>query len=78
MSDTSPEARRVQRELFRALTPGARVLMATRMFATAQKLATTGIDAANGKETRERLLLRFYSRDLPRHTLEQVRRRLAR
>lgn len=63
MSDTTPEASRVYRELLLSRSGEERFRMGCEMFETAKALALAGLKERGEADVRERLFLRFYGND---------------
>lgn len=68
MTDTTPAVEAELRARYRARTPGARLRMATAMFATAKRLAAAGLRFGGAgpsrTELRRGLLARLYGDEL--------------
>ena len=61
MNDTSPEAKKIQDELFAKLSGEERLLMGLEMFETARKIVLSSFPPnLPENEIRKRLFLRFY------------------
>ncbi len=64
MNDTSPEAKKIQDELFAKLSGEERLLMGLEMFGTARKIVLSSFPPdLTENEIRKRLFLRFYGND---------------
>lgn len=75
MTDTSPEVLLRYRAQLLALPPGARLVMASRMFSTAKALALAGIRSEDGCTTsssREQLFRRFYGSDFNTREAQRI------
>ena len=75
MTDTSSEVLSRYRAQLLALSPGARLAMASRMFATAKALALAGLQLEGefaGVSVREQLFRRLYEGELDAFELERI------
>ena len=75
MTDTSPEVLSRYRAQLLALSPAARLAMASRMFSTAKALALAGILREDGRaasSSREQLFLRLYGREFDAQEAQRI------
>jgi len=77
MNDTSPEAKRIQDELFAKLTGEERMLMGLEMFGTARKIVLSSFpENLSENEIRKRLFLRFYGNEFTKEQIEEIFERI--
>ena len=77
MNDTSPEAKRIQDELFAKLTGEERMLMGLEMFETARKIVLSSFpENLSENEIRKRLFLRFYGNEFTKEQIEEIFERI--
>lgn len=74
LSDTSPEAERVQIELLRKATPARRVAMMRSMSAMVIGLSRRALERANPGLSREEIDLLFVKQNYGRELAEELRR----
>ena len=73
MNDTSPEAKKIQDELFAKLSGEERLLMGLEMFETARKIVLSSFPPnLSENEIRKRLFLRFYGNDFSEEEKERI------
>ncbi len=73
MNDTSPEAKKIQDELFAKLSGEERLLMGLEMFETARKIVLSSFpENLSENEIRKRLFLRFYGNDFSEDEKEKI------
>ncbi len=72
MTDTSLEVLLRYREQLLALSPDARVAMASRMFSTAKALAIAGIQREGKRPSREQLFCRLYGHEFGAVELQRI------
>ncbi|OGU70310.1 MAG: hypothetical protein A2V93_11430 [Ignavibacteria bacterium RBG_16_34_14] len=77
MNDTSPEAKKIQDELFAKLSGEERLLMGLEMFETARKIVLSSFpENLPENEIRKRLFLRFYENDFSDEEKEKILKRM--
>ena len=74
MTDTSPDVEARYRERILALSPAARLGMASRMFSTARTLAMAGLrfEPGGSLSIQERLFRRLYGKDFSEQEAERI------
>lgn len=73
MIDTTPEAEKIQSELFDKMTGEERMKIASDMFDTARTLVLASLDKKlNDTEKRKALFLRFYGNDFSTNEKEKI------
>jgi len=73
MNDTTPEAEKIQSELFDKMTGEERLKIASGMFDTARALVLASLDEElNDVEKRERLFLRFYENAFSKEEIKKI------
>jgi len=77
MNDTTPEAKKIQDELFARLSGEERLLMGLEMFETARKIVLSSFpENLPENEIRKRLFLRFYENDFTDEEKEKILKRM--
>ncbi len=72
MKETPEEVENHYREMLLALSPGERLAMACRMFATAKSLMIAGMSSTHGEPLSSELFLRLYGRDFGASQREKI------
>ena len=77
MNDTSPEANKIQNDLFAKLTGEERMLMGLEMFETAKKIVLSSFPKnLPENEKRKRLFLRLYGNDFGEEEKRKILKRM--
>jgi len=77
MNDTSPEAKKIQDDLFAKLTGEERMLMGLEMFETAKKIVLSSFpEDLPENEIRKKLFLRFYGNDFSEEEKRKILERI--
>jgi len=73
MNDTTPEAEKIQAELFDKMTGEERLKIASGMFDTARALVLASLDKElNDVGKRKKLFLRFYESDFSKEEIGRI------